>query len=68
MYLKKMTLTKEQDSDFKFIWYANGRQQVMQSATIMLNPKTLDNTGTGYLEFKGVAPRWYYLLNYPKRR
>jgi len=27
----------------------------MKSATIMLNPKTLDNTGTGYLEFRGVA-------------
>lgn len=45
MYLKKLTLIKEQDFDFKFIWYANKGQQVMQSATIMLNPKTLDNTG-----------------------
>jgi len=57
MYPKKLTLIKEQDFDFKFIWYANRKQQVMKSTTIMLNPKTLDNTGTGYLEFKGVAPR-----------
>ncbi len=53
---KKLILIKEQDFDFKFIWYANRRQQVMKSTTTMLNPKTLDNTGKGYLEFKGVAP------------
>jgi hypothetical protein len=56
MYLRKLTLIEEQDSDFRLIWFANRRQQVTQSTTIMLNPKTLDNTGTGYLEFKGVAP------------
>jgi len=27
-------------------------QHGMESTTIMLNPKTLDNTGVGYLELK----------------
>jgi hypothetical protein len=48
-------MIKEQDFDLKYIRYANKRQQVVNSATIMLNPKTLDNTGTVYLEFKGVV-------------
>ena len=53
--MNKFALIKEQDSDFKHICYTNKRQQVTQSATITFNPKTLDNTGTGYLEFRGVA-------------
>jgi len=53
--MNKVALVKEWDSDFKHICYTNKRRQVMKSATIMLNPKTLDNTGKGYLEFKGVA-------------
>ena len=33
----------------------------MKSVTIMLNPKTLDNIGTRYLEFKGVVFSTIYL-------
>jgi hypothetical protein len=48
-------MIKEQDFDFRCIRYDNKWQQVVNSVTIMLNPKTLDNTGTVYLEFKGVV-------------
>jgi hypothetical protein len=36
-------------------YFTHKGQHVMKSTTIMLNPKNLDNTGTGYLEFKGVV-------------
>jgi len=55
MCLRKATLVKEQDFDLKYIGYTYKWQHGGKSTTIMLNPKTLDNTGTGYLEFKGVV-------------
>jgi len=36
-------------------YFTHNEQNIMKSTTIMLNPKILDNTGTGYLEFKGVV-------------
>ena len=47
MYMNKVALVKEWDSDFEHVWYANRRQQVLKSVTIMLNPKTLDNKERG---------------------
>jgi hypothetical protein len=46
------TSMKEQDFDFKHICYTKKGQHGMESTTIMLNSKTLDNTGVGYLELK----------------
>jgi hypothetical protein len=31
-------------------------QNIVKSTATMLNPKTIDNTGMGYLEFNGAAP------------
>jgi len=52
MCLKNATSIKEQDFDFKNICYTYKGQHIMKSTTIMLNPKTLDNTGVWYLELK----------------
>ena len=51
MYLKKIALIKEQDFNCKHICYTKSGQYIAKS--IKPNPKALDKTLVGYLEFKG---------------